>query len=103
MPHVQLMNLFRKFNYELEFFDDQETVAEFQWLRYAQVFLVDYTRITIFNKLSGREEDTDTYPYPLKWSLWRLFLIGVSYRGESLIRFDLFSLLLKTHWSMTLN
>ncbi|KAI6182821.1 hypothetical protein M3Y97_00422200 [Aphelenchoides bicaudatus] len=68
-PNVQLLNLYRTFNVELNFFDDQQRVSEFYWLRCVTVFLTDYTRLNLLNET--KKDKTEV----LKAALWRLYLI----------------------------
>lgn len=78
-PHTQVINLFQKFNYELEFFDDQEKIPEFLWLRYLTAFLVDYVRISVLNEhFNAKNKELQAQiQHPLKVVFWRMYLIWV--------------------------
>ncbi|KAI6241351.1 TM2 domain containing protein [Aphelenchoides fujianensis] len=82
-PHVQFANLFRNFNFDLEFTDDHAHISEFHWLRHLQAFTVDCIRMQLLNDQLGRREHGEEeaaereFPYPVRWALWRQFLIVV--------------------------
>lgn len=60
---------------DLTFFDDQERVTEYNWLRYLTAFLVDYARISFLNEQAKEGEETNE---ALKVAMWRFYLIQVS-------------------------
>jgi len=76
MPQTQLFNLLTKFNYDLDFLDEQERVAEYNWLRYLTAFSVDYARTSIISTYLTAKKQAQIQ-HPLKVVLWRMYLIWI--------------------------